>query len=142
MRLIYRKRKNFIWGDTENHRHMHLASWNSICTPKKFGDLGLRYARDMITSFMTKAGWNLCARKNDMWVKILRSKYKCGMDMVPIVKIDRQRSNFWRGIYKNWSLVDENLAWKVGNGVSVKFWTDCWIPKVGRLAGIVNEQMN
>lgn len=130
---IDRKCRDFIWGDTKNQRHMHLASWSSICVPKKFGGLSLRSARDMNTSFMMKVGWNLCARKNDMWVKIIRSKYKCGEDLVPMINTRRQGSNLWRGICKNWNLVEKNMVWRVGNGNSISFWSDPWVPNLGRL---------
>lgn len=139
---IDRKCKNFIWGDTEHQRHMHLASWKSICTPKKFGGLGLRAASDINTSFMMKMGWNLCAKKDDMWVRILRSKYKCGSDIVPNIQTNRQGTNLWRGICKNWNLVEENLAWRVNNGRTVNFWTDSWIPNVGRLVNVSNVQVD
>lgn len=130
---IDRKCRDFIWGDTEHQRHIHLASWSSICVPKKFGGLGLRTARDINTSFMMKAGWNLCARKNDMWVQIIRTKYKCGGELIPKINMKRQGSNLWRGICKNWNLVNSNLVWRVGNGNSINFCTDQWIPNVGCL---------
>lgn len=139
---IDRKCKKFIWGDTDHQRHMHLASWDSICTPKKVGGPGLRSARNINTSFMMKMGWSLCARKEEMWARIIRSKYKCGTDIVPRIQTKRQGSNLWRGICKNWKLVEENLAWRVGNGKSVNFWTDPWVPKVGRLMDISNMHID
>lgn len=33
--------------------------------------LGLRSARNMSMAMMMKAGWNVCHRKQDMWVKIV-----------------------------------------------------------------------
>lgn len=30
-----------------------------------------------------KVGWNLMAKKDDLWVKIIRAKYKCGDDLIP-----------------------------------------------------------
>lgn len=133
---IDRKCRNFIWGDSESQRHIHLASWSSICIPKKNGGLGLRTARDINTTFMMKAGWSLCSRKSDMWVKIIRSKYKCGTELVPRINTSRQGSNLWRGICKNWNHVNANLVWRVGNGESVNFWTDPWIPNYGCLIDV------
>lgn len=32
--------RDFIWGDTETHKKIHLIAWNSICRPKKDGVWG------------------------------------------------------------------------------------------------------
>lgn len=55
------------------------------------------------------------------------------MDLVPRINTSRQGSNLWRGICKNWNHVNENLVWRVGNGSTVNFWTDPWVPNTRRL---------
>ena len=65
-----------------------------------------------------------------MWVKILRSKYKCGDSLIPYVHKTRQSSNAWRGITHVWPIFKRNLIWRVGNRHSVSFWQNHWIPGV------------
>lgn len=139
---IDKKCRNFVWGDTESQRHVHLASWDSICTPRKFGGLGLRSARNINTAFMMKIGWNLCVRKDAMWVRILRSKYKCGTNSIPRVQTSKPGSNMWRGICRNWNLVKENLAWRIGDGNFVNSWIDPWVPNVRNLEELSNSPLS
>lgn len=46
--------RQFIWGDEENHRTVHLIKWNTLCQPKEFGGLGLRSTRAANTAFILK----------------------------------------------------------------------------------------
>jgi len=46
--------KNFLWGDIDHSRSMHLVSWNQVCKPKYVGGLGIRKARRVNDSFMYK----------------------------------------------------------------------------------------
>ena len=80
-----------------------------------------------------KAGWNVCHRKQDMWVQVVRHKYTCGQDLMPRFQIKKSQSNFWSGLCKGWENAKENLLWRVGKGSLVNFWTDPWLPNCGRL---------
>jgi hypothetical protein len=49
--------KNFWWGfPPTKTRNLSLKSWNSICTPKAFGGLGIRKMRDVNLAFISKLG--------------------------------------------------------------------------------------
>lgn len=47
------------------------------------GGLGIRPAKLINQASLMKVGWNLMAKKDDLWVKIIRAKYKCGDDLIP-----------------------------------------------------------
>jgi len=34
--------RDYIWGTNETRRKQALVSWNEICTPKKYGGLGMK----------------------------------------------------------------------------------------------------
>ncbi|GAU42820.1 hypothetical protein TSUD_185780 [Trifolium subterraneum] len=87
--------KSFIWGDTEENKKMHLISWDKICAPKKEGGLRMRHAHNVNSAFMMCAGWNLCSKPESLWVSVIRSKYKCGPDLMPIISKERKGSNLW-----------------------------------------------
>lgn len=46
--------RNFIWGDEENHRTVHLLKWDKLCKPKQCGGLGLRSTRATNNAFLMK----------------------------------------------------------------------------------------
>ncbi|CAN1177538.1 Putative ribonuclease H protein At1g65750 [Linum perenne] len=48
---------DFVWGSMEEARNIHLIAWDRVCTPKENGGLGLRLARELNRSFITKLAY-------------------------------------------------------------------------------------
>lgn len=96
--------RSFVWGNSEQRRKVHLVSWDTVCNVKKGGGLGLRKTRDVNQAYMMRASWRLCTQSQSLWYKVMRSKYKCGMQTLPCVDIARPGSNFWRGICNSWNI--------------------------------------
>ncbi|KAK4280376.1 hypothetical protein QN277_012007 [Acacia crassicarpa] len=118
---IEKQNRSFLWGSTQEKRKMHLVDWDTVCKPKKNGGLGLKHLYRQNQAYMMKLGWNMMKSRDDLWVKVLRSKYKCGDDLVPTINCARLGSNAWSGIKKSWeavmegSLVDDGsqtVRWK------------------------------
>lgn len=106
---------------------MHLVIWQRLCTPKAWGGLGLRSATQMNQASLRKAGWQLIGQREDMWAKVIRSKYKCGRDVVPNIQPSIPGSNFWQGICQAWKHVETNLTWRMESRKQVNCWNDSWI---------------
>lgn len=79
-----------------------------MCTRREDGGLGLRRTREMNMAYMMKAGWALCTKQSALWVQVVRSKYKCRDDPIPLINEKRVSSNLWHGICKTWELVNAN----------------------------------
>ncbi|KAA3453419.1 reverse transcriptase [Gossypium australe] len=107
-----------------------------IDKPKTCGGLGFRYLHDHNTSFLMKIGFNIVARKDDLWVRVLRSKYGWKSQLPESIHRS-QCSHLWRSLSKAWPLISENLLWSVGNGETIRGWKDNWIPKLGPLLSYV-----
>ncbi|KAK7245906.1 hypothetical protein RIF29_40760 [Crotalaria pallida] len=56
---------------------------------------------------------------------------------MPKVKRKQNESLIWKGIRAWWDRLHENLIWRPGNGRSVNFWTDKWLPGYERLIDVV-----
>lgn len=67
--------------------------WNEVCKPKDERGVGLRQSSLVNTANMMKVGWNLVNRKDDLWVRVARSKYGCWEDMIPKVKMKNDAFN-------------------------------------------------
>lgn len=93
---------------------------------KEWG-LGLKSTKRMSMAFMMKLGWELITRRNKLWVCILRAKYKCGDNVIPVVVKRNNESNAWRGIRKAWRYVSTSIKWKIGSGNSSNFWSNTWL---------------
>lgn len=47
--------RNFVWGESDRHKKIHLVAWNDLCKPKVIGGLGLRSVGNVNKTFMMKA---------------------------------------------------------------------------------------
>lgn len=76
-----------------------------------------------------KLGWGVMTRKNDIWVKIIRGKYRCGEDMIPNIQRRKNDFNTWQEIYMYCLEICEgrmflaNRRWEW----CFFFWKDKWI---------------
>lgn len=134
--LIDKRCRDFLWGDIGSNSHIHLVNWVKVCRPKAWGGLGLRSARNINQASLMKAGWHLLDRRKDLWVEVIKAKYKCGSSLVPCVQKKRAGSNFWRGICHTWDKLQENVCWQVGNGSTVNIWNDRWLVGCGKLSDL------
>nr|KYP56435.1 Putative ribonuclease H protein At1g65750 family [Cajanus cajan] len=121
--------RSFLWGDSPTSRKIHAISWKTICMPKDQGGLGLRSMRTVNNSFMMKNGWSLITEPNKLWVKVIRSKYKCQEGAIPRVEKKANMSNLWQGICLNWIHVTPHVKWRVKDGQAARFWFDSWLPQ-------------
>lgn len=109
----------FLWGDNEYGRHLHSVTWTDICLPKEWGGLSLRSARNINKVSLMKATWDLTTKKNDMWVNVVRTKYRCGREGIPNMDLDKSGSNLWRGLCGVWKGTQQNLIWRYGKGRAI-----------------------
>ncbi|KAF7845007.1 putative ribonuclease H protein At1g65750 family [Senna tora] len=45
-------------------------------------------------------------------------------------------SHLWKDIVKCWPNVEKNIAWNLGDGNSIKFWLDSWVPGLSNLGSM------
>jgi len=65
----------FLWGDTTQHRHCHIISWETITTPKEAGGLGLKSTRHMNMALLMDQAWRLQHQPSMLWAQVLKAKY-------------------------------------------------------------------
>ena len=89
---------------------------------------------------MAKLGWNLIHRKDDLWVKVIRSKYRCGGDLLPTIDIERKGSNVWSDIKNSWKYVEAGIEVDTSRGlVRWKHESSGFFPVKSAYASIVKE---
>jgi hypothetical protein len=60
--------KNFWWGfPPRKVRNLSLKSWNSLCSLKSSGGLGLRKMEEVNLALISKLGWKLLTHSDSMW---------------------------------------------------------------------------
>lgn len=133
MKRLTKKCRGFVWGHTATSTKVHWHNWDLICIPKYKGGFELWKAFVMNQAMLMKVSWNMCTRPNNLWVRMMHSKYKCEDDVLPVIDQHRQGTNLWQGIVKNWEHFKPNLIWRIGNGRQVRFREDYWVPGVRNL---------
>ena len=71
----------YICGECSGSHKLHLVTWDNVCRDKNAGGLGLQYARHLNLAFMSKLGWGLIHKRDELWVQVLRSRYRYGTDL-------------------------------------------------------------
>ncbi|CAN0826662.1 Putative ribonuclease H protein At1g65750 [Linum grandiflorum] len=81
----------------------------------------------MNMAFLMKVAWGILTRSDELWVKVLLSKYLRKTDMGYIPARSSGFSAAWRGILKAGPILNNGIQWAIRNGRLTKFWTDKWL---------------
>lgn len=120
---------------------MSLVNWSKVCLPKNRGGLELKNLSRMNTALLMKIGWNIITKPQSLWIRVLRSKYGLEQYGIPTNLNFKNGSYLWRAVNNIWPHVKNGIRWAVGNGKSVFFWNDWWVPEVYNLRTHVRQQL-
>ncbi|KAL6202860.1 hypothetical protein ACLB2K_026564 [Fragaria x ananassa] len=124
-----RLNRNFLWGDSDQKKKVHLTNWDMVCRPKCFGGLGIKRSADMNRAMLAKASWRMAQDDNGLWNKIYQQKYLHSSSMFQDnYKKPSNCSPTWTAIVSGASLLNKGMRWRIGNGCTAKFWSDKWSP--------------
>lgn len=65
----------FWWDTTNDHRKLHLMSWEKMCMPKELGGLNFRDLEGFNQALVEKQAWKILQNLNFLVSKILKAKY-------------------------------------------------------------------
>jgi len=90
--------RDFVCGKNEHSKKPYLIAWKNLSTSNESGGAGLRNIKAMNQTMLMKLGWDLIYKKDDIWMKVIKAKYKCGSDIIPRVNRKPEAFNLWRRI--------------------------------------------
>ena len=61
----------------------------------------------------------LIKKKDKLWVRVLRSKYKCVHTNLPRIVKKRDCSNVWKKEVQAWSYLKNGLAWNLRDEMDI-----------------------
>ena len=128
---------NFLWGEEQNQKKIHLVNRQTTFRPKDQGGLGIRNQVLMNKIYMAKLGWKMAQDKPSLAQDCIKSKY-IREDHVTAFK---NGSPIWQNIGKGWDLLRENSTWSLGNGERISFWFDDWL-SIGPIRGWVQGPLS
>lgn len=83
----------------------------------------------MNKALVSKLGWRLLHDQRNLWAMLVRKKYKVGdiHDKSWLVA-KNGCSSTWRSILSGVrEVMEPGISWVIGNGRSIKFWSDRWM---------------
>lgn len=117
---------DFLWGGTADSSRNHLVSWKKVCQPQTSGGLGLRQARDSNIAMLSKVGWKLDERQDNLWCRVMSGKYLHDQDGFLSSQRHGVGSSTWRGILERREDLGKGVRWRLGDGTSIRFCFDWW----------------
>ena len=82
-------------------------------------------------ALLGKWGWELANNQNQPWARILLSKYGGWKDLIS-GRNNSIFSHWWKDLkvvfqQQDNNSISNNLKWRVGCGVKIRFWKDKWL---------------
>jgi hypothetical protein len=108
-------------------RNLALKSWNSICTPKALGGLGIMSMKNVNLALITKLGWKLLMGLDSLWVSQLIGKY---LQTESFLSPSSHSSSswLWKGILKSKPILTQGACYRIHSTSSLSVWNSSWIP--------------
>lgn len=122
---------SFLWQGKKEEVTRPWVKWERVATPKALEGWGLNiYIYKFLTALAAKCGWRLISTTN-LWTKVVLQKYIAPNSLIDWIRHPQKSckggSIFWKSIIKSFHLVEEHLAWNVGDGNSVRIGLDPWL---------------
>eukprot|EP00253_Pinus_taeda_P025786 PITA_25786 len=107
-----------------------LKAWDKLERPKEWGGWGIKRLPEFSFSLAAKSGWRLISTEN-LWTRVVRRKY---IDPVPLedwIRSQEKRkknvSVVWKAMVEAFSVIEQGLAWKIGDGRHCMIGRDPWV---------------
>lgn len=120
-------------GDTDQGRKVQLVNWDVCCQPKCDGGLGFKRPHRMNEAFLMKMIWNLIKNPDELWCRVLISKYGRNNDFMVSCNSQPYDSPLWKALVGVWNDFQRHIFWKIGDGRLTNFWLDKWVPNRSEL---------
>nr|KYP54126.1 Putative ribonuclease H protein At1g65750 family [Cajanus cajan] len=104
-------------------RGFHLATWDVITQPDKFGGLGVHVACLQNTTLLGKLIWECYNNEGKLWVHLVKAKYP-GDSLQECLQA--KGSFFWSSLFKAFGILREGFHLQLGQG-NVSIWYDRWL---------------
>ncbi|KAF3780332.1 LINE-1 retrotransposable element ORF2 protein [Nymphaea thermarum] len=114
---------NFLWGNQESRKGIHLVAWKTLCRPVLEGGVGLKLLADWNKACIGRITLHIC-QDEASWASFIRKKY-LAFHSLWTLKCPKKESWFFKGVRKSWVHILHQVRWSVGIG-AIHFWTDNW----------------
>eukprot|EP00253_Pinus_taeda_P016010 PITA_16010 len=134
---IRRLCNRFLWAGSKESSVLPWVAWEKVARPKEWGGWGIKILPDFRFSLAAKSGWRLIKMEN-LWTRTVKRKY---IDPIPLEewirapsKTQKNASAIWKATLESFKVIEQGLAWKIGNGEKVRIGKDPWVGCNGNYA--------
>eukprot|EP00253_Pinus_taeda_P030159 PITA_30159 len=117
----------FLWAGTKESSVLPWVAWDKVARPKEWG---IKRLPEFSLSLAAKSGWRLITMEN-LWTRVVKRKY---IDPIPLEdwirsqnKKKKNVSTIWKATVEAFSVIEQGLAWKVGDGRHIRIGRDPWV---------------
>lgn len=115
----------FLWKGSPNSSRGAKVSWDSVCTPKECGGLGLKRLMHWNKVLGLKLIWMIFAKGGSLWVSWVRRNLIGSRSFWEMENIT-SGSWIWKSICKLRPLARPFIVCEIGSGITCNFWNDNW----------------
>ncbi|XP_048628766.1 uncharacterized protein LOC106360905 [Brassica napus] len=128
----------FLWNGAPNSARGAKIAWESVCTPKEVGGLGLKRLVDWNRVLGLKLIWLIFTAGGSLWVSWVRN-HLIRNDNFWVLNPTHRESWIRRAICKLRAIARPMVLCEVGTGNTASFWFDHWT-SAGPLIDLVGER--
>lgn len=137
VRILERMCGAFLWSGAPNSARGAKIAWESVCTPREAGGLGLKHLADWNVVLGLKLIWLLFTTWGSLWVSWVRSKLM-GSENFWELEPSRRGSWIWKALCKLRPIARPFIHCRISSGSTASFWLDNWT-SLGPLIEVVGE---
>ena len=119
--------RRFWWGQRGDRRKIHWVRWEELCKPKSEGGMGFKNLALFNDALLANQAWRLFQNKHSLLYRVFKPKFFPSCSFMEAPK-SQACSYAWRSILKGREVLKEGMRWRVGDGSSIRIWSDPWLP--------------
>ncbi|XP_013705040.1 uncharacterized protein LOC106408899 [Brassica napus] len=123
---------SFWWSNVEYKRKIHWMSWDKLCLPKEIGGMGFKDLECFNQALLARQGWRIIQFEDSLLAQVLKGKYFENDSFIK-AQMGSKPSYAWRSLMYGRELLKKGLKHLIGDGRSVKVWSEPWIEDEGGL---------
>jgi hypothetical protein len=120
--------RQFWWGEDEDKRKVHWASWDTLTKPKQQGGMGFRDSVLFSQALLARQAWRLLQNPQSLAARLMKAIYYPRGNLIDTV-FRSDASPVWHGIEHGLDLLKQGIVWRVGDGKNIRIWRDNWLPR-------------
>ena len=125
--ILERIQRQFLWGGSDHEKKISLVKWETVCTDKRKGGIGIKSFSIINKALLSKWSWRFANDKKSLWRRVIQCKF--GESSGGWHTRDLRGgygTSLWKEIRKEWPRFFQNSVLVLGDGSRINFWKDVW----------------